>query len=93
MNAKIAGFRINLDWQSQSEVWALNRPRAAGAVNQEKVDGFNVAHARIAYPLPALGQRGEVFIALENVFDRDYAYRPGYAMPGRSAQIGLAASF
>ncbi|WMW81901.1 TonB-dependent receptor plug domain-containing protein [Undibacterium cyanobacteriorum] len=93
LNANVAGLRVSVDVQSQSDVWALNRPRAAGAVNQEKVDGFTVTNARIAYPIPALGKRGEIFLALENVFDRDYAYRPGYPMPGRSAQIGLAASF
>ncbi|WP_411275694.1 hypothetical protein [Diaphorobacter sp. LI3] len=43
--------------------------------------------------MPALGSKGEVFVALENIFDRDYAYRPGYPMPGRSAQVGLTASF
>lgn len=55
--------------------------------------GFAVANLRVAYPVPALGSKGEVFLAVENLFDRNYAYRPGYPMPGRSAQIGVAASF
>lgn len=93
LNGKIDQFRLSFDMQSQSEVWALNRPRAAGAVNQDKVNGFNVANLRIAYPVPSLGKRGEVFVAIENLFDRDYAYRPGYPMVGRSAQLGVAVSF
>ena len=44
---------------------------------------------RAAYALSALGPRGEVFIALENLGDRRYAYRPGYPMPGLTGQIGL----
>ena len=39
--------------------------------------------------LPVLGPRGEVFVALENLGDRRYAYRPGYPMPGRSGQLGV----
>jgi iron complex outermembrane receptor protein len=93
LNANLAGFKLSFDLQNQSDVWALNRARAAGAVNQEKVDGFTTANTRIAYPLPSLGKKGEVFLAIENLFDRDYAYRPGYPMPGRSAQLGIAASF
>jgi iron complex outermembrane receptor protein len=38
-------------------------------------------------------KKGEVFLAVENLFDRDYEYRPGYAMPGISGQLGLSASF
>ncbi|MBA5604236.1 TonB-dependent receptor [Duganella sp. FT3S] len=93
VNGKVGPFSIAFDAQYQSQVWALNRARAAGAVNSEQVSGFAVANLRIAYPLPALGKKGEVFLALENLFDRDYAYRPGYTMPGRWGQVGLAASF
>jgi outer membrane cobalamin receptor len=43
--------------------------------------------------LPFLGKRGEIFVAMENLLDANYAYRPGYPMPGRWGQIGLSASF
>jgi iron complex outermembrane receptor protein len=43
--------------------------------------------------VPALGKRGEVFVALENLFDQQYEFRAGYPMPRRSAQVGLHASF
>ncbi len=93
VNGRVGDVRIAFDAQYQSEVWALNRSRMAGAVNTERVDAFTVANARVSYPIAALGKKGEVFLAVENLFDRSYAYRPGYAMPGRWAQIGLSASF
>lgn len=93
VNGRAGPLRVAVDVQYQSAVWALNRARAGGAVNTEQVRAFTVANARVAYPVPSLGTKGEVFIAVENLFNRDYAYRPGYPMPGRSGQIGLTASF
>lgn len=86
-------IRVAFDAQYQSEVWALTRARAAGAVNTQKVEGFTVANLRLAYPLPALGKKGEVFVFIENLFNASYEFRPGYPMPGTWAQIGLTASF
>lgn len=93
LNGQIAGVRLALDAQYQSEVQALNRARAAGAVNTERVNGFAVFNARIGYPLKALGKNGEVFLAVENLFGRDYGYRPGYPMPGRWGQVGMNFGF
>jgi outer membrane cobalamin receptor len=93
LNGGIGALRVAIDAQYQSSVWALSRARTAGELNTERVASFAVTNARLAYPVPALGKKGEVFLAVENLFDRKYAYRPGYPMPGRSAQVGLAASF
>lgn len=93
MNGKIGPIRVAFDAQYQSEVWALNRARAAGAINTDKVGGFTVANTRASYPVSGLGKKGEIFVAVENLFDRTYAYRPGYPMPGRWGQIGVSASF
>ncbi|WP_028444622.1 TonB-dependent receptor [Chitinimonas koreensis] len=93
LNGQLGGLRLAFDAQYQSEVWALNRARAAGAVNAEQVAGFAVANVRVAYPLAALGRQGELFLDLENLFDRRYGYRPGYPMPGRWGRLGLAAGF
>ena len=43
--------------------------------------------------VPLLGERGEAFVAVENLFDEDYSFRAGYPMPGRSYQFGLRFSF
>jgi len=93
INGKIEELRINLDLQYQSETTALNRSRNPGVVSNEKVAPFVVVNARTSYPIPLLGDNGEVFVAVENLFNKKYAYRPGYPMPGIWAQVGVSASF
>ena len=92
LNGQAGTVRIAFDMQHQSELLALSQSRNAGTINTQRIDGFSVANVRVAYPVPALGKKGEVFLAMENLFDRSYAYRPGYPMPGRWSQIGLSAS-
>lgn len=99
LNGKVGPVNLAVDAQYQSQVWALSRDRAtvlSGGVinsNTEKVSSFTVVNARASYPLPALGKKGEVFLAVENLFNRNYEYRPGYAMLGISGQLGVSASF
>lgn len=93
VNGRLGPVRLAVDAQYQSEVWALSRDRNTLNPNTEKVAAFTVANARLSYPLAALGKKGEVFLAMENLFNKNYAYRPGYPMPGRNGQIGLSASF
>ena len=88
LNGLVGRFRISVDAQSQSSMFVLAQGRAA-AGNTERVDGFTVVNLRPAYQLPALGRRGEIFLAVENLFDADYEYRPGYPMPGVSVQVGV----
>ena len=87
------GWSVNLDAQVQSGMMVLSQGRANGAANTDTVDGFTVANLRVARQLPWLGQRGEVFVSVENLFDKDYSFRPGYPMAGRSFQVGVHASF
>lgn len=87
------GWRLSVDAQHQTSMFVLNEARADGAVNTQKVDGFTVVNARLAYALEPLGKRGEVYVAVENLFDADYQYRPGYPMPGTSAQVGVNFNF
>ena len=93
LNGSVGVVKIVVDAQYQSEVFALNLNRDTSVVNNEKVASFTVVNVRTSYPVPTLGKKGEVFLAIENLFDQNYAYRPGYAMPGISGQIGLSASF
>jgi iron complex outermembrane recepter protein len=82
-------WRVSADAQTQSAMFVLNKSRANASTNSARVGGFAVVNLRAAYALAALGPRGEVFVALDNLGDKRYAYRPGYPMPGRSGQIGL----
>lgn len=93
LNGKWEQWRVSIDTQYQGEIWAMNQSRTAGNINIQQVSAFTVANSRFAYQLPALGKKGEAFIAIENLFDRDYAYRPGYPMPGRWVQLGITVSF
>ena len=74
-------------------MYVLAEERTAGASNFSKVDSFTVVNMRVGYAVPALGKVGEVFVAVENLFDRDYAYRTNYPMPGTSAQLGVKMGF
>jgi iron complex outermembrane receptor protein len=93
INGPIGPLRFSFDMQYQSRVWALNRSRNVGASNTDQVEAFTVANTRLAYPMPQLGKKGEVFVGVENLFDKRYQYRPGYEMPGIWGQVGIAASF
>lgn len=87
------GWSVNLDAQVQSGMTVLSQARADGSANASKVDGFTVANLRVGRSVPMLGRRGEVFVSVENLFDKDYSFRPGYPMAGRSFQFGVHASF
>ncbi len=82
-------WRVSADAQAQSSTVVLNRARASGAPNTGSVAGFALVNVRAAHAWPVLGPRGEWFVAIENLGNRAYAVRPGYPMPGRSAQLGL----
>jgi hypothetical protein len=91
VNGRVAGARLTLDAQHQGDMYTLTQDR--GPYTPNHVDGFTVANARIGIPLPLLGSKGEVHVALNNLFDRDYAYNAGYPMPGRNVRLGLSAGF
>ena len=93
LNGNIGPLKVAIDAQYQDQVWALNKSRDTLTSNTTKVASFTVVNVRGSYPLPALGKKGEVFLAVENLFDEKYEYRPGYAMPGISGQLGVSASF
>lgn len=96
-NAAITGyvykFRISVDAQYQSSFYAQNLSRNAAFTNTTRMDGFGVANARVSYPIPELGKKGEVFVMVENIFNQQYSYRQGYPMPGTWGSVGLSASF
>jgi iron complex outermembrane receptor protein len=101
LTGKLGPVSVSIDAQSQTSFYGLNWGRAgqgSGSINSSsttKLDGFTVVNTRLGYPVPALGKRGEVFLAVENLTDENYRYRSesSYQMPGRWAQIGLVASF
>jgi len=96
-NAAVTGylgqFRLSVDAQYQSSFYSQSLSRNTGSTNTTQVNGFTVANARVSYPIPELGKKGEVFVMVENIFNQQYSYRQGYPMPGTWGSIGLSASF
>ena len=91
LNGQLAGLRIGLDAQRQSGMYTLTQDR--GTYTPSHVNGFTVANTRIAYPIAALGKQGEIYLAVNNIFNRQYEYNAGYTMPGRNVRVGLMVSF
>ncbi len=76
-------LRLNADAEWVDRQFVLN-PRFA--VSQQAVGAYFLLNGRCAY---RLGRRRELFVAVENVMNSDYEFRPGYPMPGRTWTIGL----
>jgi outer membrane cobalamin receptor len=91
INGNIGRTKLVVDAQNQSGMYALTQDR--GGYNPTQVNSFTVANARISYPIAALGKKGEIYGAINNIFDASYQYNPGYPMPGRNYRVGLIASF
>ena len=89
----VGKFRISVDGQYQTSFYAQNLNRQTTEVNNTRMNGFGVANARVSYPIPELGKKGEVFVMVENIFNQQYSYRQGYPMPGTWGSIGLSTSF
>lgn len=83
------GWTLNVDASYVSEQHAASQARANGAPNPERVGAFAVVNVRLAWGFA----RGEVFVAGENLLDRDYRYRPGYPMPGLGGSLGVKVRF
>lgn len=89
------GLTVGVDSSYVSEQRSGSQARAGGAVNTERVGSFALLNARIGYdwePRSALRKAG-VFLALENLLDRNYRYRPGYPMPGTGFTFGVSAAY
>ena len=53
-----------------------------------------VVNARLALPLESVCPlEGELYLALENLLDENYAYSPGYPMGGTMWYVGCRVTF
>ncbi len=86
-------WRLSADVQAQAWMYVLAQSRTIGALNGQMVPAFAVVNVRPSYVWPSRGRHAEVFVAIDNLFDTDYAYRPDYPMPGISAQVGISIGF
>ncbi len=87
-------WELNIDLTWTDRMHALSQARRLDAVNNEVVGSHLLANLKLTYHFTLAQQvEGKVFVALENLFDQDYEYRPGYPMPGFSAMTGFEVSF
>ncbi len=91
VNGRISEYRVAFDAQHQTSMYSLTQDR--GTFSPNEVGSLTVANARISRPLAALGKKGEVYAAVNNLFDANYQYNAGYPMAGRNFRVGLIASF
>lgn len=88
-------WRIAVDAEYISDMYALRQFRGKDASNTEEVDEHTLLNAKLtrSFDIPAWDARGEVFLAMENITDEDYEYRPDYRMPGINGMIGARITF
>jgi iron complex outermembrane receptor protein len=88
--ATFSFFRLAVDAQWVDDRVAGNL-RFPGALTT--VDAYFLLNGRLTAKLDALVPGLEAFVAGENLTGSDYAYRPGYPMPGTSASFGASVRF
>jgi outer membrane cobalamin receptor len=86
-------FTINIDASYTGEQRAGSQTRIANSVNSDSLHSFTLWNARVAYHFLWAQRDATLFVAAENLFDRDYAYRPGYPMPGIGGTVGFTIGF
>lgn len=94
VNGSVGPLRYSVDAEYVSSMYVLSRARTSTALNAQKVDGHFLLNARLFYPLPTVQRlRSELFLALNNITNADYEYRPGYPMPGFTVLAGANLRF
>jgi outer membrane cobalamin receptor len=88
-------FQLSLDSQYVSGMYVNSQARREGAENTNKIGSYYLINGKLSYffPVDYLHMNGEIFLAGENLTDVNYAYQPGYPMPGLMGMLGLRVSF
>lgn len=88
-------FKIATDAQYVDEMYVLSEARRLDTSNTTKVDGYWLANAKLSYfytfEKPKI--ESELFVAVQNLTNSFYKYKPGYPMPGTSVSAGVALTF
>ena len=92
VNGQVDHYKISFDAQSQSSMYSTSQDRDS-TYSPTYVDGFTVANIRFARSLEGFGKSSEMYLMVNNLFDKSYAYTTGYTMPGRNGRIGFITRF
>lgn len=88
--ATVSLFRVAVDAQWVDDRYAGNL-RFPGA--PAFVESYFLLNGKVTARLDGLVPGLEAFVAGENLTGSEYAYRPGYPMPGASASVGASVRF
>lgn len=90
-------FTLNMDGQYVDEMYVLRQARASmgpASVNTEEVDSHFVLSGRLGWEFETdLLGTSELYLAMENLLDEEYEYKPDYPMPGINGTLGLKVMF
>jgi iron complex outermembrane receptor protein len=89
-------FKISADAQYVDQQYVLSQARRLNTYNTSKVDAFWLVNAKFSYLFQFDSWKktdAEVFVAVNNITNSFYKYRPGYPMPPTSVMGGLSVSF
>ena len=91
-------FQISVDGMYRSPMYtdSYSRGLADPAAKKERVNDAFLLNAKLSrfFEIPSLPvEKGEVFVAVENITNARYEYAPGYRMPGTSFMVGLSVTF
>jgi len=78
-----------------TDSWSRGLPTQGNLVRSRVSDTF-LLNAKLSYlfELPSiLLEKGEVFVAMENITNTKYEYAPGYRMPGTTIMAGFSLTF
>jgi outer membrane cobalamin receptor len=87
-----SNWMLSADGVYISSMHILSQGRTVGATNQAVVGAHFLLNARLSRRFTlgnGTGTHGEAFLAGENLTDRNFAYRPGYPIPGLNGMAGV----
>ncbi|MDA3799761.1 MAG: TonB-dependent receptor plug domain-containing protein [Kiritimatiellae bacterium] len=83
-------WKIVVDGTYMDSYYALIRKRNEPSAVAEKVDSFFVNNCKLYYTLSSENRKPILFsLSVDNIFNVDYEYYPGYQMPGTSVMFGI----
>lgn len=87
-----ADWKLSVDASYVTSMRVASQARTAGAPNLVGVGAQFLLNARLSRSLKFGAEQGavaEVYVAGENLTDRDFAYTPGYPIPGINGVFGI----
>jgi outer membrane cobalamin receptor len=87
-----SGWMVSTDGVYVSSMHVISQARTFGSANPAVVGAHFLLNARLSRRCTfngRAGTHGEVFLAGENLTNRNFAYRPGYPIPGINGMAGV----